>query len=152
MSARPMMVIDKGWPTKKVVVEYATEDEVLEFANKVRQAGGANILKALLPSEPNVPSQCLIANALNFSCHVSTGAASLGLPSGSFQWYMELPENIGSEKAKAIADYVGCELKTIDRGKLVFRILLPEHIGNAAHAFDKGVGWTCKYNNLIVIY
>lgn len=43
---------------------------VLEFANKVRNAGGANPIDALMPSVPEDSSACLIARNLNFSCDV----------------------------------------------------------------------------------
>jgi hypothetical protein len=51
-------------------IEFATEAELLEFANKIREAGGANPLDALMPSTPSDSKACLIAQALNFSCVV----------------------------------------------------------------------------------
>ena len=137
----------------------ATEEELLDFANKIRAAGGANVLEALLPSTPQDPHACLIANALNFGCRVD------GL--NSDQWHMELPGSFDFAKAKAIADSVECKVAYVasryDEEKAFWRsvyealdappasdaedwaedydgfvILLPEHIGNAAAAFDDG--------------
>jgi hypothetical protein len=39
----------------------ATLQETLDFANKVREAGGADALDALMPSSPQEPGACLIA-------------------------------------------------------------------------------------------
>ena len=51
-------------------VEYATEAQVLEFAQKLRAAGNGDPIDALFPSTPSVGNACLIANALNFKSYV----------------------------------------------------------------------------------
>lgn len=128
-------------------IPYCTEAELMEFANKVRQAGGANIIDAFMPSEPEQPTACLIANALNFSCSV--------VPAGEQKsngehdhWYMALPKNMSIKKAQTIADAVNCRLYTHSGryGVIERRIVLPRLIGNAAHAFDSATrGWVTKY-------
>jgi len=135
---------------------YATEEELLEFANKVRVAGGADPLDALVPSEPGNPRACLIANAVNFHSRVAGGVGLPALPSGQRPWVMHLPDHVTEERAYRIAAAVRCELHMFDVGNGVvprycaelcthFGVVLPERIGNTAGAFDQGVGWTTKY-------
>lgn len=118
----------------------ATEQELLDFANAIRKAGGANVIEALLPSKTSDPKSCLIANALNFSCYVDAGPDTKLFASGQYRWFMYLPENMSIERARDIAKAVpGIRLRHIDDGfgtSLAFS--LPEHIGNAAAAFDSG--------------
>ena len=121
----------------------ATEQELLDFCNRVREAGGANILEELLPSIPGQGYECLIANALNFGCRVwPVGRRMDGLFS---EWHMQLPDNITSEQAEAIAGAVGnpvIRTKPDQWGQEPPYVVLPEHIGNAAHAFDERVAFT----------
>ncbi len=122
----------------------ATEEELLEFVNKARAAGGANILEALLPSTPSLASACLIANGLNFGCNVAAmpGTSSLqGKDGYRFVWAMHLPYNISPDQAEEIAKALGCELHGDDNGDL-FIGPLPPHIGNAADAFDERLAFT----------
>ena len=133
----------------------ATEAELLEFANAVRTAGGANTLSALLPSFIGDSHACLIANALNFKCEithfgygsvtvkqareVATGIAETEVfASGAPKWQMLFPENMDEERIHAIAKAIpGCRARRLKpSGRLV--MTLPEHIGNAAAAFDSG--------------
>lgn len=134
--ARPIVTIDGGQR------RYATEDELLDFANKVREAGGADPIEALMPSKPKYARQCLIANALNFSCVVDSLAGGLlGKPR---VWAMFLPEDLSDEQKRRIADAVGSPIEDSYKGPCV---RLPEHIGNAAAAFDEKThdGWVAKY-------
>jgi hypothetical protein len=59
---------------------------------------------------------------------------------------MEFNPQMPEETAQKIADAVGARLRGLFDDSLV--IDLPEHIGNAAHAFDCEQGWTVKYNEL----
>lgn len=116
-------------------VEVATEAELLEFANKVRAAGGANILDALLPSEPSDPRACLIANALNFSCEVrSIGSWPDGVR--ETYWGMYFPYNMSNADRSRISEATGCPIDNFYAA-----LKLPRHIGNAAAAFDAGVAF-----------
>lgn len=129
MSERPQFYDGLG-----NIITYATEEEVIEFANKIRKAGGANILDTLMPSQVSNTRHCLIANALNFSCRVIT---VYKLEGGQFKWNMILPSNL--------------EL-SIDCERIGNAIVLPQHIGNAAHAFDCATdGWTIKYRRGMVL-
>lgn len=114
--------------------EVATEEELLEFANAIRAAGGADVLEALLPSVPKRAGQCLIANALNFSCEVrGLGSETTTFDDGvSYRWGMFLPHNITSAQLVELR-------KCLDD---TFYLTLPKHVGNAAEAFDTGVAFT----------
>lgn len=136
-------------------LKIATEEELLEFANSVRMAGGADIIGALLPSTPRAPGSCLIANALNFSCEVNTsGSVEDTFASGAYHWYMFLPANMTTKRAHEIADLVpGVRVRRVHKSgerdlPAYLALSLPEHIGNAALAFDEGtafdnyrIGW-----------
>jgi hypothetical protein len=130
------------------VRDVATEQELLDFVNRARAAGGANVLEALLPSKPSDPNTCLIARGLNFSCAVSCDV----FWDEQERWQMSLPDNMPFEQAKAIADALECPLinwRSIDDewvlataenwGNFDPSIVLPEHISNAAAAFDRGL-------------
>ena len=129
--------------------KYATEQEVLDFANKVREAGGGEVIDELLPAYAGAPNQCLIAKALNFDCSVyPTGNIDGVYPTGNIDdpatsfWIMD----VDSEVADKIADATGCEVHY--RGDDYSSLKLPELIGNAAHAFDcakEADAWVVKY-------
>lgn len=115
-------------------------EEVLEFCNKVRAAGGANPLDALLPAIPQQPNECLIALNLNFSCFVEPGGSIYFEDTdGSMinRWVMiihdiEVAENIATELD---LDFVTTGNNQVNVGV----ILLPEEIGDVAYAFDKWI-------------
>lgn len=131
----------------------ATEEELLEFANKLRAAGEATALEALLPSTPSNQSTCLIARALNFSCIVTgyTDEYDGGLPhdgdgfpaDGEFRyvWQMVLPLETDEKTAQKLADAVGVPLVKHPTGEFALAPL-PAHIGNAADAFDENLAFT----------
>ena len=135
---------------KRGKVPVATEDELLEFCNSVRQAGGAEVLEALLPSTPGVPSECLIARGLNFDCTVGNTVYGMawngtGLRDGFFIpgtdscfWVMTVHYGNSEDsmaKAQEVANALGLT-------QFANEIALPEHIGNAAEAFDQRVAFT----------
>lgn len=76
--------------------EMATEQEVLEFCNAVRKAGGGSAIQGLFPSIPQKTTQCLIAKGLNFGCAV-----------GPYEGGMEHPDaplaNMESEDVRGAA-------------------------------------------------
>lgn len=142
--------------TEKRQVPVATESELLEFANRVRDAGGAGIIEALLPSKPGIAEQCLLANALNFDC-VVRGPSSRSVmqhEDGSYVWVM-VPQRGNRRSSNLLAEELARELDleitwdttdgskpTIaDPGLYTCEIVLPKHIGNAAAAFDQGVAF-----------
>lgn len=117
--------------------EMATEEELLEFANKLREVGGAEPLEALLPSNPAHSQDCLIANAVNFGITVdSFGGNATCDPDGSLLWILDLPYNMAPERRKEIAVALG--LKETYGSYDYISLRLPKEIGNAAHAFDSG--------------
>lgn len=141
---------DIYFPSYDASLPVATEAELLEFANKVRLAGGANVLEALLPSTPSESKKCLIANALNFSCQVRPAGAS-GYSCGPkvlatlppSKWEMVLPENMSLARAQKIANAVDCELVSSQSEYSNFKALnLPAYIGFSAAAFDLGLAFT----------
>lgn len=155
-----------------VDIEFAEEGEVLAFANKLREAGDADPIGALMPSTPGNSQACLIANALNFQSQVTLlyeSFPSYGVNNGGDEgsWIMAFPENMDEDRIREIAEAVGCETITVwkagnsaayinkpkgdghfllDPYERRLVIKLPRLIGNAAHAFDRKLGWTTKYN------
>ena len=133
---------------------YASEEELLDFANRLRACGGANALEALIPSVPRHPEQCLIANALNFSCDVRPLSRKAHPNGVGIQWVMVLPQNMDEDRAKQIADQMELPLIRYTLRKHMYECLtvterwaleLPLKIGNTAQAFDERKGWTAKY-------
>jgi hypothetical protein len=108
----------------------ATEPEVLAFCNRAREFGGAELLKALLPSDPSEPNSCLIARAMNFGCCVRPAdfAEDHDIQASTFYqrtWVMV------SDNAETLANAMGLRYSAEDKG-----MVLPPEIGNAAWAFD----------------
>jgi hypothetical protein len=118
----------------------ATEAELLQFCNKVREVGGAELLPALLPSEPGNASQCLIARALNFDCSVDCTGPSFEDSFGAVRprWQMQVDSR---ERYDAIEGFVGLG-GVADDGYFEYRVNLPEEIGNAALLFDQHAAFT----------
>lgn len=108
----------------------ATFDEVLEFANAVRAAGGGAVLDALMPATPDDAHQCLIAKNLNFNCRVD-GDVSSG------HWNMYFEDDVTLRDR--IADALGLE-KGDDRDEYDtvydYYVKLPAEIGQVAADFD----------------
>lgn len=129
-------------------VPVATEEELLEFANKLRAAGAADPLDALMPSMPGDAERCLIANACNFGCTVN-GDGPVGGEKNEIQWVLEFPEGMDEDRARRVAEAVALTLDVEDseftEGLRFMSMKLPREIGNAAHAFDHRVDWTAKY-------
>lgn len=118
----------------------ATFEELLDFCNKVREAGGGNPLDALMPAVPQVSDRCLVAKNLNFNCEVQVWA----------QWVMVSDE----ATAKRIAEALGLKLteQTVKVGTIYrteFGVELPEAIGEVAQAFDD---WMDLVNDLYVAW
>lgn len=117
--------------------ERASIQEVLEFANKVREAGGANPLDALMPAVPAQPHACLIAKNLNFNCSVY-GVDGHYDSDGNPMWAMWFtPED--REIRDRIADSL--DLPRVSESSwngapLKEGVVLPERIGNVAQTFD----------------
>ncbi len=99
----------------------ASPEEVLEFCNRVRAAGGADPLPALLPGDPNNPNTCLVARNLNFDCRI--------LPKEflSSTWKMYVND---AALAKRIANAL--DLEHEDNA-----VTLPPKIGQVARDFDR---------------
>lgn len=138
---------------------YAGERRLLNFANKLRAAGDADPLEALMPSKPSDSKACLIANAVNFKSSVTVIGDEPG-PKG-YTWVMLFPRNMEHERIEEIAKAVKCKTVEVvypsrygaceipeegDRRKRHLALVLPQDIGNAAETFDASEGWTVKYN------
>lgn len=135
----PLIYRDSNRPRPQFVasvagqVEYATEIELLDFANRLRRLGGANVIDAFMPSVAGSAKHCLIANALNFSALVSPCVP------GNGRWQMNFPDNVSTETIDRIANALG--LARYGTG-----LILPQLVGNAANAFDQAPnGWVTKY-------
>lgn len=120
----------------QVYAPRATLDELLEFCNKVREAGGGDVLNELLPGVPYLDNACLIARNLNFSCRVSGGfmrniSWRAQYDDHEMKWFMFVSD---SEVRRKIADALDLPIdETLSR---MPGILLPKEIGRAAAAFD----------------
>ena len=110
----------------------------MEFANAVRQAGGANFLPRLTGSVPGNPWACLIAAALNFDCEIDGYSEDPPFDThnpDATQWAMRTTVTV-AEQLNAALDL---PYKVANGGGGDAYVLLPEHIGNAAVAFDNEV-------------
>lgn len=134
-------------------IPYATEEEVLDFANRLRKIGGAEVIEAFFPSNPGSASSCLIANALNFGCSVAPGPSGRNAD-GSIRpeyqyWCMDFPYHMYGAEVERIAEEMGCEVQRLAYTE-THQMRLPRLIGNAAHAFDSApddedAHWVVKY-------
>lgn len=109
----------------------ATFDEVLEFANAVRAAGGGAVLDALMPATPDDSKRCLIAKNLNFNCRVDSEASS-------DSWHMYFAEN--ASLRDRVADALDLEKGEMrewrDARVYDYYVVLPDEIGQVASDFD----------------
>lgn len=99
------------------------ESEVLDFCNKVREIGGADILDSLLPGTPGQKNTCLIARNLNFNCRIMP----LGSHNDPYSWVIEISD---SNIATKIANEM--ELEYLYEGA----IKLPLALAEVAIKFD----------------
>lgn len=116
-------------------MERATLEELKEFANKVREAGGGNPIDALMPAIPTDTSECLIAKNLNFNCTVG----AVGGDDGS--WWMAVDtEEIRDKIAKSLnlekANYMYYP-EYGGGGYEVYAVRLSDEIGQIASDFDE---------------
>lgn len=124
-----------------VAEDRASIDEVLAFANAVREAGGANPLDALVPGIPDKENACLIARNLNFSCSVFPAWAATDKQSffnsrlvyedGEVVWHMHIDDEAVID---TISERLGLPVDVDQKGNRVLR--LPRKIGRVARAFD----------------
>jgi hypothetical protein len=142
---KPIMTFEpQPKPNGSYLSNRATQDEILAFCNKVREAGGGEILEALLPGWQSRNQACLIARNLNFECYVEglKGAygGSVGLDEGGCKWVMYTDEH---EIIRTIARRMDLPIVEHHRrpDRPVPAMLLPQRIGNAAEAFDEGIDY-----------
>lgn len=117
------------------MTERATLEELKEFANAVREAGGGNPIDALMPAVPEDSSQCLIARNLNFNCVVEP-AYRLGLGD---KWIMAVDSR---EVRNKIAEKLRLRrLNLISNSSWEevprYAVVLPNPIAQVARDFDK---------------
>lgn len=116
---------------------YATLDEVKDFANKVREAGGGNPIDALMPAVPEDSEQCLIAKNLNFNCTVMGAEDLTGVDKD--RWAMFLHDKVVRD---SIADALRLAKRNVPDERNIYgdtptyAVVLPHKIGNVAKAFD----------------
>lgn len=129
-----------GSPAVLLSVEVATVEELLAFANKVRETAGGDFLGALLPGHALDSAQCLIARNLNFHSEVlpvDTYSEHLQWPSGAWKWMMAPSDPAVAELVAAKLDLELIDNPEEDSGEERKAVVLPEQIGNAAKAFDE---------------
>lgn len=134
----------------------STLEELKIFANKIREAGGAEFLDELMPAIPQHANSCLIALNLNFDCEVQAEQANkdgkynhLGYNPGESVWTMYIGNY---KKGKKIADEMDLpfdgEGEDIDEHYEGYAdIILPAKIGRVAAAFDAWLGFACWDEN-----
>lgn len=131
-------LINFGYENKEV----ATHDELLDFCNKVRKAGGGEILGSLLPGYTGNSQTCLIAKNLNFQCSV---VPFYKMVEGkevkqANKWVMSIhDEYVLYRVAEEVELTVDVRIKG---SEFEVCLILPEHIGNAADAFDRELAFT----------
>lgn len=108
----------------------ATREEVLDFCNRLRKAGGGDLLDELLPGAIGNSRYCLLARALNFDCTVKPQEALLpstekGRPYSWVMWFT----------SSSLAYEVAGKLELEPYGARAIR--LPQRIANVAAAFDQ---------------
>jgi hypothetical protein len=108
----------------EAIAERASINEIIHFANTVREAGGGDIIDELLISYPEDSSSCLLANALNFNCCVQRN---------NYIWQMEVDSE---ELAENIANAIETSYSSSNGIDKEFCVELPYEIGMVAQAFD----------------
>lgn len=98
-------------------------DELLAFCNRVRAAGGAKQLDALLPGDRGNPDSCLIARNLNFACSVTP------MPNATHLWRMHSSD----PRLELVAKALDIEIR---RDRTPPYIILPPDVGDSAQSFD----------------
>jgi hypothetical protein len=141
-------------------VDYATEDQLLDFANKVRKAGGGDPIEGFFPAKPSSSTSCLIAKALNFGCSVDVDDNNEVTDRETWAMYLEGTDQLEVDaRVRKIAKATGTKILTKDYDdfydevpnedapdEVAYGILLPARIGNTALAFDHAKsGWILKY-------
>lgn len=126
-----------------MIKERASLSELREFCNKVREAGGANPLDAILEAIPEEANECLIARNLNFSCKVQ-GVELEDVEIMDWQSKYDTSDDepwgmfVDSEKlAHSICEATGCDYVDQSVTKPLFAVILPPMIGNFANNFDE---------------
>lgn len=123
--------------------ERATMEELAEFANKIRAAGGGNPLDALMPSVPEDASQCLIAKNLNFNCTVSEVEGCENPDDWTDGgWAMWVTDETLRDRIAETLELPKCNKREyIDYADVAktdcFGVVLPQSIGQVASDFDE---------------
>lgn len=130
-------------------LEYLSEQELIDLANRVRNAANGDPIDSLQPSRCGKPKECLIATALNFQSsiwpktHIPWNEQEV---SGARDiWAMSVDDE---DTAKAIAAVLKTDYEYVQRNDEEldnYDVRLPKRVGNTAQAFDNREGWTAKY-------
>ena len=111
----------------------ASPEELLEFINKVREAGGSYPLEALMPGVPLDGTNCLLARNLDFNCAVY----NTNTEQDQVIWCMWF----GNEALRdRIAEKLNLGKTNLSQGSLdniIFGVILPPEIGLVAEYFDQ---------------
>jgi hypothetical protein len=123
----------------------ASLDELRDFCNRVRQAGGAKEIDDLMPAVPGQTEACLIAKALNFSCQVGALIDPDDYPKDPEAWAMQVRDE---ELAHKISKE--CKLPVIDKDEY-YEVVLPKKIYRVAQIYDgvSSLMWECHTEELV---
>jgi hypothetical protein len=115
----------------------ASVEEVVSFANDIREAGGGSLIDGLMPSYPEDANSCLIANALNFDCDVNCYSGVWYMTIAEAEIGVQIAEKLGLDyEAPTYLDYVDDNDEEHYEFDGDCDIDLPEEIGLVAAAFD----------------
>jgi hypothetical protein len=124
------------------MAERATLQELLDFANKVREAGGGNPISALMPAVPEDETQCLIAKNLNFNCVVDGGLSDRdelveGRKQNVDEWMMTVDDKDVRDRIATALGLDSVDYTEWDSDKVQYGIILPPEISQIAVDFDR---------------
>jgi len=122
-------------------IKRASFQELLEFANRVREAGQGEFISALMPAIPQAAKSCLIAKNLNFGCEISPldlhnpfiNSFDPSDESNKYTWGMFVDDE---KLAKSIGKAMNLPVRT---GRNKWIIALPEEIAQVARDFDNAM-------------
>lgn len=121
-----------------------SQEQVLEFCNKIRKAGGADVLPSLLPGIPMNSNGCLIANNLNFDCSIGPS----GISNDFGNWVMTIEGDRHIEISNKISEELNMPIACREDSDFSqsTTLKLPYELGEIAYQFDKTWETIDNYN------
>lgn len=114
----------------------ASIDELLDFANEIRKAGGGELIDELLLSKPKDSNNCLIANALNFDCEVESCDDDNWAMFTDSDLSITIADKVGLKKCFRQDEIWDEEYGEFIEKEICAGVILPDNIKKVALAFD----------------